>query len=232
VAGRKEEREADIREGMARVGGRGRIFYDDAYVRSARLILDETASRNALEDLAMPCVYLQRHALELMLKDLIDAICYLEACDDALSNSAVVNVEKLREKGMLRLSKKDQELLRSHRLLDLATKANELLAKYDEALPESIFALARDLHAFESGDETRVRYPRGKPSGAYAHASFPAEVRIPLRDWQGRLELVLRDVISVRPDEERADPDTLNELLTDAISHHELALSRKGLWQG
>ncbi len=62
----------DSKSGLARFGGFWRApDYLTAYVRSAEILIEHAAKTNALDDIALPAFYMQRHALELLIKRLL-----------------------------------------------------------------------------------------------------------------------------------------------------------------
>src|SRR4051794_18361146 len=65
----REQREQDCAVGVARIGGDPFNLPEYPYTEAARVLVDHAAEGD-LASFAMPCVYLQRHALELILKGL------------------------------------------------------------------------------------------------------------------------------------------------------------------
>jgi hypothetical protein len=66
---------ADAKSGVARFGGLWRTpSYFAAYVRSAEILIEHAAQNNTLDDIALPAFYMQRHALELLIKRLLSWI--------------------------------------------------------------------------------------------------------------------------------------------------------------
>ena len=67
--------------GNALVGGKWMHFpvsYVDAYARAARTLFDEAVRTNQLNELAMPCFFLQRHTMELALKGLLEMLAEIQ----------------------------------------------------------------------------------------------------------------------------------------------------------
>ena len=69
----------DHANGVARVGG---LFGDgfgpsywEMHVQAARVLVDHARAANQLNSLARRCLYTQRHALELIIKDLLGLVC-------------------------------------------------------------------------------------------------------------------------------------------------------------
>ena len=73
VAGKSPELMlTDLRDGIARFGGPWREpSYMHAYIKAADLLVNQALHIRNLDDLGLPIFYLQRHAMELLLKRLL-----------------------------------------------------------------------------------------------------------------------------------------------------------------
>ena len=209
-----QEREDDRRAGVARAGGRfRRPPYAAAYVAAARWTLDRAADDDLLDEMAMPITYLQRHSLELIIKDLLGVASDIDASRKHLDTGCHVEVA----------------VPHDHVLQELAALLLQRLKAVGYDCPPEIVDLAKELSEFEDADETRTRYATGKPKGKYSKSSFPEEVVIPLRAWQERLESLHEHVLfrDVPPDP--GQPHTLLEHLDREADSLFQALCHAGL---
>jgi hypothetical protein len=155
--------------------------------------------------MAMPCVYLQRHALELALKDLLGmAYEVAEYCKDS-------------HPGLLPSKGARKRLATSHclhsLLLDLeAVLARELSAGFSyPSIPQDLRPLVLDLAEIEAGEASRLRYASvsDRSSGVQV-PSFPVERTIPVVHLQARLVRVIESLFD-------SDPCLASELYTDIV---------------
>lgn len=66
----------DSKNGISRFGGRWRQpSYLMAYLRSTEILIDHGIKHNTLDDIGLPVFYMQRHALELLIKQLVEGVC-------------------------------------------------------------------------------------------------------------------------------------------------------------
>jgi hypothetical protein len=199
-----EIEEHDKAAGLARVGGPfNGPYHLESYIRAARVLVDHALAGGALEPLAMPCVHVQRHAVELMLKSLIAELReYFELSGDTLPP---VPARPRRKQG-------------GHSLSFLTSEVERLVTSYGRPVPSELVALAREIEDYEDGDETRWRYGKGSESRSpdYVRTSFPTEITLPVVDWQRRIEASWQSVCMPAPD---GSPMTLSEEL-----YHDLHL--------
>ena len=73
ICGKSQEQiDNDIADGIARVGGHWRRpNYFESYLQAAHLLIEQGKQRGNLDDIGLPAFYLQRHAVELLLKSLV-----------------------------------------------------------------------------------------------------------------------------------------------------------------
>lgn len=165
-------------EGSARFGGPAELGfpgYAAVYIRASRVVLDATAdSTKELDQLARPCIYLQRHALELIIKELHDTAAAITAARSALRTQKPYEEPKP---------------LFGHKLQKLTEVALLAVELEGYEVPETVKQLASELDGFEEGDETRVRYPEGR-AGDFTRLSFPEQVDAPVVAWQDVLEQI------------------------------------------
>jgi hypothetical protein len=181
--------------GEASVGGsfEGACFpgYSQAYVRAARAVLDAGVTREDLNTLARPCVYLQRHAVELHVKELCNA------ADEIFRRCEAYRTGTKYEAATP---------IRGHSLMTLISAARLKLAACDNPkwlVPEDLVQLAQELTDFEGTVETTLRYART----AKNESSFPEQKTARARDWQCRLERISED-LTVRDDVFSRSEDT------------------------
>lgn len=187
------QRRKDRKEGIARIGGVIGVDYVTAYFRAARLLVEATADNRP--EMAVPCLYLQRHAVELACKYLIEFAFLIRA-----QRSQIDTLERTGEVS----GGKAQQAVTGHDLAELTTIMGDALNEIGYESPPQLVSLALELDKFEDGDPTRSRYPAGR-KGKYAEDSFPTPTIIPVVEWQRRLEVIEHDVFTthVMPDEAR-----------------------------
>lgn len=80
--------EADLQNGIARFGGRWRQpSYLHAYAKAAAALVQQAQQTKSLDALGLPIFYLQRHAMELLLKRLISWFVDIADARDALGQN-------------------------------------------------------------------------------------------------------------------------------------------------
>jgi hypothetical protein len=184
----QEEAAAAFAAGHATVGGpfEGMAFpgYAQAYVRAAGAVLTAANAKQELDILARPCVYLQRHAAELHIKNLRDI------AGEILSRKAGEEYEPPRF---------------THGLVALLAAAKLNIAAVGDgwAVPQDLELLVNELVAFEGPDETVLRYERTRKNVP----SFPERKNAPVRYWQRRLEAI-DESLTVRDDFATRAPET------------------------
>jgi hypothetical protein len=186
------------------VGGPDRLpEYASFYFEAARRLL--VASGADVQPVALPLIYLQRHCLELIIKDLLLASSFLSAAKQMAAGKKAI----------------PERPAASHRLVDLVTDLRASLTGHGIPMPADLEPLARDLDALEGSAPDRYRYAferwtkDQKAHGLGPDESFPTAQRIPISDLQGRLELVI-PVADVR--DERSLVFALYSQSTDALN--------------
>ena len=183
--GKSPEQDAeDLRNGVARFGGDWRQpSYARAYLRAARVLIHEGQEKKDLDQLGLPIFSLQRHALELFLKQLLGSL---------------YDVAKMRFE--LYQSKEDKKNLPSNHALKRLTTSHSLLALNSdlqhasaslkvEGYPSELQSLINDIKKYES-HYTWSRYPRSGAAGVNVH--LKAEVALPIVEIHQRLERVVQ----------------------------------------
>lgn len=182
VFGKSPELEiADAKSGVARFGGSWRTpSYCIAYVRSAEILVEHAAHNNTLDDIALPAFYMQRHALELLIKRLLAWIY----------EAAAYRLELGQSSAWAPSAKQKRDFSESHnltRLLDdlrLSSKASGF-----PELPSELGELVKRIGAFEKTDSWS-RYEVSKIKGGIVR-HIEEEVVLPIVEIQRRLELVV-----------------------------------------
>lgn len=177
-----EARELSIRTAQATVGGKHRFLFEGpitvAFVKAARAVLNsghkyepQPFFRTGFQEIGAPCAYLQRHALELIIK----AHLHLAG--------------RLGE--LLGLPPLEKKKTKTHDFMTLIDVANARMgalgADRPLAIPQEVEALAAEIDAIEDGDDTAFRYEMGKSNTP----SLPTLVTLPIGEWQDKLEALL-----------------------------------------
>ena len=164
-------------DGSIEIGGEERLpEYPHFYVEAARRLL--SASGSDLGPVALPLVYLQRHCLELIIKDIHLASLFLSAA-------------KLTSEGKWVTPERPPE---HHRLVDLVVALGQSLGEHSLTMPTGLESLAKEMDALESSSPDRYRYAwtrqtrKQKSCGQGPEESFATPQRLPVREIQIRLE--------------------------------------------
>ena len=192
----------DPHRGTAIVGGIWRApQYALSYLLGARLILEQAMSLGHMEEVALPVAFLQRHCLELGLKNLVD-----------LARSVHADAQRLHAlQAGIGASPPliEPEASWGHALPKLVIEAREALGAIAYDLPNELATLADDLDAAEDGHPDRFRYERvGNPR--ISSPSLSASIELPLLARQERLEAVFDRHLVYRPDALDRLPDGVN----------------------
>lgn len=190
-----EHKEKDLAEGVARIGGawsrlnypaRANPDYAIAYVQAARVLVDAGREKGTYDDVGLPALYLQRHAVELLIKQLLSLLYDEVSLRSAQCCNCQGEALDLREMG--------HDL---HRLLKELKNAGERL-KYT-APPNELDELVEKIKQFEETG-TCARYPssqkKDKDSKKYVEIHhFRNETRLPIVELQERLEAVVPQMV-------------------------------------
>lgn len=170
-----DQHQEDIEQGQARLGGFWRRpQYDAAYVQAARVLIEHGQVSGTLDEIALPALFLQRHALELRLKVLLEM---------------AFDIGKLKcDKGP---SDPEFELLRSkHSIQELLKQLGCSCAEFGLPVPPHQLVDFCDALAAVETDDFMARYPQTwkKKRATYR---FVDEVIIPVAELQAQLEEAL-----------------------------------------
>lgn len=214
----REEAEEARRAGAARIGGYWFApDYDAAYLTVARWTLERARREDEelaaagyparrVAHVAVAVFYLQRHCLELLYKSLIGGAL------EVMRYGAIRDLSKKGEEEHEALAKRFSKCGHSfEKLIDLAQKTLVDGAKYE--MPAGMNELAQEFIVHEDGDETRSRYASGRRGKYEDAASYPELTKIPLGDWQAKLEAV-----AAQCDDGRIDSGGLLRDLHDEVN--------------
>ncbi|MGH8845967.1 MAG: hypothetical protein ACREXG_00555 [Polaromonas sp.] len=209
--GKSPEQEAeDLRNGVARFGGDWRQpSYARAYLRAARVLIHEAQEKKDLDQLGLPIFYLQRHALELFLKQLLGLLYDVAKMRFELYQSKEAK-KNLPSKNAL------ERLATSHSLLALNADLQDASAKLQiEGYPSELQSLINDIQKYEI-NPTWSRYP-SSAGAAGVNVHLKSEVAVPLVEMHQRLESVVQktafDVDQETETFERSIYDEWNSLM-------------------
>ena len=195
---------ADAVNGDARFGGGWRRpSYLMAYAHAAGILVTHGQTTGTLDAIALPAFYMQRHALELLVKRSLGFVHdYAEAT------------------GRADIFSKDQSkrLRNSHDLTCLLSDLTRACQQLELALPpEELSDLIATMMKFEP-TETWARYPNSRPkAGLQNHAQD--ETVLPIVALQKKLEDVLKHVV-FSLEEHEAYESLLYEAWADATRAH------------
>lgn len=173
---------ADARNGVARFGGLWRTpSYFTAYVRSAGVLIEYATEQNILDDIALPAFYMQRHALELLIKRLLSW----------LYETAEYRAKVGQSSPALPSAKQKKNFKRSHNLSVLLNdlRSTSKAAGFAEP-PSELTELVQRFGELEKSD-TWSRYSASERKDGEVIHHVDKEVVIPLVDFQRCLELVV-----------------------------------------
>ena len=176
---------SDLEAGVARLGGFWRHpNYFESYLYSASVLIERGRATGTLDEIGLPGFYLQRHSIELLLKELL---------------SWLTSISELRNQLGRSVSKPSDELLRdmrtSHDLIDLYGHVIELADMLNlSPPPDELGSLISEMEMLEI-TETWSRYRSSsrklEKSGARLHVDhIPHEVLIPIVEFQERLDAI------------------------------------------
>lgn len=198
-----KQREQAKRDGDVPIGGgRGDGMSLAAYYDATKTLFTGAANEGEwrLRQLARPVLYLQRHTVELALKQLIWDLRRIVAMSTDIEARRIV---------------KEPEYPITHDLKALCDTVRAEFTPHEIlAVPDALIAIAGELVTFEDGDPTRPRYDMGAPPrkavpderktgrdrGVYAKSSFPRLVHAPITRWQRTLDELMSGPLGIRED--------------------------------
>lgn len=216
VGGKSAEKIAsDLEAGVARLGGFWRHpNYFEAYFQAASALIEQGRSNGTLDEIGLPAFYLQRHAIELLLKDLLTWLTNISDLRNQLDISKQKPTEKLLK-----------DLSSSHNLEKIYGHILSFGAELDLSPPsEKLGRLIADMGRFETTD-TWSRYSssqkKSKGSVPVPVQHIPKEILIPIVEFQERLDFIAT-LLSARKAFGNSYEDMLHEIWSslDAKLNH------------
>lgn len=167
---------ADAANGIARFGGAWRSpSYFQAYLRAADVLVSHGAATDTLDDIGLPTFYMQRHALELLIKRFLS---WVYEYAEAIGNKAVpTNNQRKRFKNSHCISKLLEDLRNTCRYYGFSEP------------PEELGALVKEVESFEAS-ETWARYESSESKNHGVLHHLKDEAVVPLVALQKKLEAV------------------------------------------
>lgn len=201
----------DLASGVSRIGGFWRHpNYCEAYLYSANLLIEQGRTTGTLDEIGLPAFYLQRHAIELMLKGFLD---WLTSISDLRNELGQSNYQPAPE--VLKALGSSHNLKHLH--LHVVVISNDLQLPPP---PMELESLIRDMGLIEI-TETWSRYSsspqkkqKGSSTSTRSHIShIDQEIEIPIVDFQHRLCAVADSALS-----RQCGGDTYEDTLHDTWS--------------
>ncbi|MFM2251754.1 MAG: hypothetical protein RJB68_91 [Pseudomonadota bacterium] len=171
------QNEIDTRNGIARLGGFWRQpDYARAYLKSAGVLLQHGQATGTLDDIALPAFYLQRHALELLVKGLLQQ---------------VYEIGEFRENKQIPSEGQKKRLIKSHAVKQLIEDLKTSCQALDlPNPPEELHDVALTQATYESTD-TWARYATSESTKAGTvtlNKHMEQEVELPILSLQEKLQ--------------------------------------------
>jgi hypothetical protein len=162
---------------IAEIGGVWRLpEYGLAYLLAARYVIEGGDADKRQNEVALSAVYLQRHALEIALKDLIALARYVKADERWL---AALKLDLGARRPTV------PEVPFKHDFTLLIGLLREALSDINYGdVPGEFISAAYRIQEVERNDETRTRYATGRDR----ESSFPDRIVIPVGQLQDDLE--------------------------------------------
>lgn len=168
-----------FRRGEAVVGGKWwQIDPAPNYADASRVLVDESERRQSFGALALPVLYLQRHAVELTLKNL---------CRAAYDALATLGSE---------LKAPDFDV--NHRLKDWLERLATALDAIGLEVPSSAATVVQALRDAGDDDGQSWRYGRVKKKGQ-SKPAFPAQQNLPIRALQLKVDAFVSNAFGEVP---------------------------------
>jgi len=202
-----DERREDRERKQARFGGMWRPpSYIDAYFDATKILYAHALKRDRLDELALPLVYMQRHTVELVIKNLLSALYDLSDGRQILADNkrGPPCDWKPSEGARERLVTKHD----LHLLLDDLQRA--LAGLKFGSVPTLLIEISNELAKVEAGAESRLRYSTFGLPGEPRSTSFPEHVVLPV----GRIQDLLVETIALY-DTVEDDPSSPLSFLDD-----------------
>jgi len=194
--------------------------YLRAYHEATRLLMQ--AGREDV--LAMPIIYLQRHTVELLLKELRDgALAVITATQE---------IQAAKGQPILDFKQKNAKDLKIHHLGDLLVDVEAALSALDWKVPiPGLHELVALCESVEHGDESRWRYASGKSGQSSFSRSVHGDLEeLPIHEIQHRLNQIAEEEQVGMRYEEVVKADTISSYRWSLIlTNHQLDQERYAL---
>lgn len=199
----REDYDNDAKNGISRFGGFSRQpSYSQAYLKSAKIVLNKAIDDGELDELGLPVFYLIRHALELKLKGI------LEMAYDVLDMSLECHPTRFTIEMLP--SKEQKDRLKSKHDLDCLFTDLKKSCKFLEVnVPEKEFSDVINFIAKYETNDTWSRYSKSK-SGCHVRN----EVILPIVQLAQYLERLFEKIAYEQAD----DSDSLESELYSKFS--------------
>lgn len=194
--------EKDRAEGLTRIGGRwSGLHYATSYAQAARMLFDAADNQRKVAKIAVPCLFLLRHSLELALKDLAGMLDHVEQEGAALQQARGERIT------FTRLPEPDRNsLMQTHDLGALFKLLERGLKKATRpTMPKAWKGLVKAFIELERSIPERFRYSMVlPPKRQRSRKEKPVHVRsftetevIPIRDLLERFEMFFHEAVSL-----------------------------------
>ncbi|MBB6562499.1 hypothetical protein HNP48_005212 [Acidovorax soli] len=175
------QREKDTAAGVARLGGDRWANYGQAYLLAAATLFKAAKAHQSLDHYGLPIFYLQRHATELLLKEILQLAIEIQ---DLRTGAGAIALQ-------FPTAKQRRNAYSSHNLFDLGEDLTEMAKAMNLGLvPPELKSIIQDIESIEKQSETWSRYSigRSKGPGGNAPKHLESEVILPLGHLQDMLE--------------------------------------------
>lgn len=153
--------------------------YLGSYYEATRILTENDRA----DLLAMPILYLQRHTIELLLKELLDG-----------AQSVIVMTQQIQQAKRQPIMSYEKKELKGHNLNKLLSNAEAALAALEWPIPiPGLRELVSLCGSIEQGDETRWRYATLKNSKPSMPCGLSAYVELPIYEIQQRLNKIAEE---------------------------------------
>jgi hypothetical protein len=192
--------------GIAEIGGVWQTpRFSLSYLLGARRLIDGARDAKEIDEIALPVAYLQRHAFELALKDLIELAYEIKTNSEWIARLA---------KDPRAEPPTPDAVRREHRLpIIIADLRNALHEIGWGDVPDELVEMSERLTGIEREEPTRLRYNRIKPRRRAEESSFPEVVTLALGKTQEILEKLFEEHLVVRDNSLTMERNNLIESL-------------------
>jgi hypothetical protein len=177
-----EQKISDLEKGISRLGGRWRVpSYKHAYLKASQLLINEAIKNDSLDQVGLPIFYLQRHTIELCLKELLSIAYSIVESRNNKNESEHVQITLSKEQ----INRLNTEHKIHSLYCDLKKICNSL---YSRDLPDEFELLIKKIISFENTDPTWSRYSKKKDKSKH----IVHEIEIPIKEIQSQIDKILQ----------------------------------------